>query len=406
MNNHHVTIAIPTFNRAQLLSNALNSALAQDHPNLDIVVLDNASTDKTASVVKTVGDDRVRHVRHRENTGLVRNFNYAIEHNASEYLVILQDDDILEPSFVSRSLAAFEQHPSAALSFSDTTNIDVAGQPLPATADPFDFDGGLIDGHHYLRRVVAGENLVINVSNVVMRASALADVGAFDAPHSTITINSNLYFRLAARFDFVHVSEPLVQIRKHAGADHLQRETDTAPLAMLAERGDAAIHLLGSDFGADEANRKWLTERMAHLSMRRSETTAALVPDLTLAHNDRRAMALEELAAISKPGDIIVLADNDEFDSRPLADRQVLPFLEHDGYYWGPPENSEAAIAELQRMRNQGATFFCFAWPTFWWYDYYHGFRDVLRRDFPCVLANSRVIVFELTNSRFGAELP
>lgn len=399
MESPQVTIAIPTLNRAGLLRLSLGSALAQDYRNLDVVVLDNSSTDDTESTVKACDDDRLRYVRHDSNIGLLRNFNYAVEHNTSDYLVILQDDDILDRRFVSASVDALESHPTACLAFTNTIEIDEHGDPVATQVDNFEFPGGLVDGHHYLEQVVTGRNLVIHVSNAMLRASALDAVGPFDAPHSTITINSNLYFRLAADHNFAFVPEPLAQVRKHPDADHLSRDTDTAPLAMLAERADAAIHLLGTNYADDPAKRAWLTERMLHLSMRRSEVSGVLIADLTLSTDEKCAMASGELTRATIADRPIVVADDAHFGANLAPDRHLLPFLERDGYYWGPPDSSEQAIAEVERMRTEGAGYFCFAWPAFWSYDYYDGFRDHMLERYRRLLSNSRLILFDLQDS-------
>jgi hypothetical protein len=79
-----------------------------------------------------------------------------------------------------------------------------------------------------------------------------------------------------------------------------------------------------------------------------------------------------------------------------VPERKTLPFLEHNGQYWGSPVDDESAIRELKRMRQDGAGYVVFLWPAFWWFDYYHGLRDYLYAQFPCVLSNSRLIAFDL----------
>jgi glycosyltransferase involved in cell wall biosynthesis len=68
-----ITIAIPTFNRFQLLKSAIDSALNQTYPNIEVLVCDNASTDLTEFMVGQCTDPRLRYVRHTENVGIVEN---------------------------------------------------------------------------------------------------------------------------------------------------------------------------------------------------------------------------------------------------------------------------------------------------------------------------------------------
>jgi hypothetical protein len=74
----------------------------------------------------------------------------------------------------------------------------------------------------------------------------------------------------------------------------------------------------------------------------------------------------------------------------------VLPFPEHDGQYWGPPADSDAAVRELERLQADGAEFIAFAWPAFWWLDFYAGLRTHLESRYQRVLQNERLVVFDL----------
>ena len=71
-------------------------------------------------------------------------------------------------------------------------------------------------------------------------------------------------------------------------------------------------------------------------------------------------------------------------------------FTEKNGQYWGPPENDQAAIRELKRLRKRGAKLIAFTWPTFWWLQHYSGFNRYLRSEFRCAVKNDFLIVFDL----------
>jgi hypothetical protein len=78
----------------------------------------------------------------------------------------------------------------------------------------------------------------------------------------------------------------------------------------------------------------------------------------------------------------------------------VVPFLERNGQFYGPPSDDATAISELERLRVAGASFIAFAWPAFWWLDYYSGLHQHLRSNFRCVLENDRVVLFDLRSKR------
>ena len=129
-------------------------------------------------------------------------------------------------------------------------------------------------------------------------------------------------------------------LRLHAGQDTQRTfgsSRGTGPLATMAERSDAVAHLLKSDRASDASFRQWLADRLYHLSMRRSELTHELVPEINLPSNERIEIAEKELLSLIKPGETFILVDENEWGSDIAPDRHVIPFLEHEGIYWGVP---------------------------------------------------------------------
>jgi len=100
------TIGIPTYNRCDLLANALRAAVGQTRPDPEILVCDDASTDRTPEVVRSFGD-RVRYHRGETNIGMWPNFAKAVELAEGEYFSWLQDDDLIHRDFVRRALETF-----------------------------------------------------------------------------------------------------------------------------------------------------------------------------------------------------------------------------------------------------------------------------------------------------------
>jgi len=103
-----VTIAIPTFNRVELLRRAVESARNQDYPNVKVLICDNASSDDTAAYCRGLADvdERVSVVRHPENVGPARNFLAGVAIAETEYFMWLGDDDWIERGFVSACVRA------------------------------------------------------------------------------------------------------------------------------------------------------------------------------------------------------------------------------------------------------------------------------------------------------------
>jgi GT2 family glycosyltransferase len=112
-----VTVGVPTYNRAGSLARALESVLAQTHADLELVVSDNASTDGTPATCAAFAerDDRVRVLRQPRNLGLTENFNRLLREAAGEIVMVLADDDWLEPTYVEHCLAALDADPGLVL---------------------------------------------------------------------------------------------------------------------------------------------------------------------------------------------------------------------------------------------------------------------------------------------------
>lgn len=392
-----VTIAIPTYNRSGLLKIALKSVLDQDYTDFNILVLDNASSDDTEEVVRSFTDSRITYVRNEKNIGIVPNENRAIKLNSSPYLNILQDDDMMLPGFIRESIKVLEEHPKAAFSFTRAGGIDINGIPVPLPDD--EPDEGVIDGLEYLHQIVNGHNWVIHISTVMMRTSALADLGPFDTVHSKHSEDINLYLRMASYYDIVFIPKLLSYIRLHAGQDTQLRfhsPSGTGRVAMMSERTDAVAHLLKSKRAEDAGYRQWLANRLLYISMQRSELTHLLVPDLNMPWKDRLEIAIEEILALIPVNNAFILVDEDKWGSHIFSNHNVMLFLERNGKYWGAPPDDKTAIREFNRLWESGAVFMVFGWPAFWWLDYYSGLRDYLYSNFCCILQNSRIIVFDL----------
>ena len=107
---------------------------------------------------------------------------------------------------------------------------------------------------------------------------------------------------------------------------------------------------------------------------------------------------LDQINALLPEGARLILVDDAHWPRFALAPRQVIPFIERDGEYWGPPEDDAQAIREFDRLRQGGAEFIVFASPAFWWLDYYTGFGTYLRSSFRLVGDDTRMIAFDLRN--------
>ena len=107
--------------------------------------------------------------------------------------------------------------------------------------------------------------------------------------------------------------------------------------------------------------------------------------------------SFDSLAELVRPEDTFILVDQETFRSKISAGRRAIPFLERQGQYWGLPPDDATAIHELERLRGTGVAAIIFAWPTFWWFDYYKAFHKHLNARYRRVRDTDEYVIFSLT---------
>lgn len=116
--NHHaplVSIVITSYNRAHFIEKAIQSALIQDYPNLEIVISDNCSTDDSEKLIKRYTNDaRVKYFKNASNIGMIPNFIKATnEYAKGKYISFISSDDyLINDSFISEAIKKIKKHPS------------------------------------------------------------------------------------------------------------------------------------------------------------------------------------------------------------------------------------------------------------------------------------------------------
>ena len=110
-----VSFAIPVRNGERFLGRALDSILAQDFDDFEVIVCDNASTDGTGKLVRDFArrDPRVRYIRNEENIGQIENFNRVFELSRGEFFRWMGADDWLEPDYARKCVAVLDTRPDA-----------------------------------------------------------------------------------------------------------------------------------------------------------------------------------------------------------------------------------------------------------------------------------------------------
>jgi glycosyltransferase involved in cell wall biosynthesis len=207
-----VTLAVPTCNVARYLPLALDSLLAQDFGDFELVVSDNASTDGTWDICEQYAakDDRIRLYRNERNIGLSANFARLVSLARGEFFRFCAHDDVCAPSLVRRCVEALDEAgPRAVLAHSQIMLIDAAGNELGPDDDPRP------QRHRTAFRRVAGvSHHLANVNELfgLIRTSVLRRTRGLTPLHYT---DAMLVSELAIRGEFLVVPERLFYRRLH-----------------------------------------------------------------------------------------------------------------------------------------------------------------------------------------------
>jgi glycosyltransferase involved in cell wall biosynthesis len=202
-------VIIPTYNRADLVSEAIGSVLAQTYRDFEIVVCDDGSTDDTPTRVAEFGS-AVRYLRfpHRGSLGATR--NRGIHAARGEWIAFLDDDDLWEPAKLARQFDLVDREPLLDFVYSDRRVLSIEGKLSPPVHTPTSTaPSPLLD-------------LVLNghmpcICSVMARGELLRRVNGFDEAAGTGE-DLDIMLRLGGVACAAGVAEPLVLVRRRRGS--------------------------------------------------------------------------------------------------------------------------------------------------------------------------------------------
>jgi glycosyltransferase involved in cell wall biosynthesis len=212
-----VSLCIPAYQAERYLRETLDSCLAQNYQDLEIVIVDNNSSDGTRDILETVKDERVRVIRNATTLPVVENWNLAVRMSRGEFVKIVCADDILEPDCVTAQSAILGGSPDVAVVSSRIDFIDAEGQLLRRGRGL----GGIV-GQHSGERVVrqlvrTGSYPVGPAVAVMFRRADFDRIGGFGGD-LILTNDIDLWVRLLRYGDFFGVARTLGALRFTIGS--------------------------------------------------------------------------------------------------------------------------------------------------------------------------------------------
>jgi glycosyltransferase involved in cell wall biosynthesis len=206
-----VSVCIPTYNSARFLGETIESVLAQEFTDFELVVVDNASTDGTPELCARYTDPRLRYIRFEELVGQAANWNRCLELALAPYVMLLHGDDLLAPTHLARAVPVLDRHPDVGMLFCCAQHIDAAGGPMHLQrAYP---DDQVVPGDAFARRLML-EGCLVNPAGVLVRQTAFAAAGRF-TEQVVWGVDWHMWIRLALHAPVAYLAEPLSRYRQH-----------------------------------------------------------------------------------------------------------------------------------------------------------------------------------------------
>lgn len=367
-----VSVIIDNYNYGQFLGEAIDSALAQSYPNIEVIVVDDGSTDNSREIIANYAGRLFPIVK--ENGGQGSAFNAGFAASRGDIVIFLDSDDVLLPTAAEKAVPFFgdpdvvKVHWPLWLVNADGTRT---GQIFPGPELP--------EGDFRKAVLQSGptNQLSAPTSGNAWRRRFLEKI---------LPLPEKLYrngcdtcmFEMAPFFGKLRaISEPQGLYRQHRSNDHASFSMDdkiarelrfyehyTAELVRQLKESHVTI-----DLEAWKRNSWW------HLQQ----------------------AAVREIASLPEPKRPLILIDGATWEPGLISGRERIAFLERDGQYWGPPADDETAIREFEVLRtNRAPTHIVFAWSCFWWFDAFPGFTRYLETRYSRVLQSQSILAFDI----------
>ena len=222
MEDKLVSVIIPTYNRAEMLREAIESVLCQTYENFELLILDNCSPDHTPDVVASFNDPRIKYLRHQCNIGSSANWTYGVRLAKGMYLSVLADDDKFKPEFINRRIRAFSKADNIAAAFSAYDFCDADGR-IYGSSKSLASQETIVEGSNLVKCAVQGGGWSLIAT--MYRAEIVKNIW----DHITLAGKAgdtalNIHIALIPDTCAVWLTERDVIYRRHAGQDCISTE--------------------------------------------------------------------------------------------------------------------------------------------------------------------------------------
>lgn len=206
-----ISVVIPAYNAERTIVETIQSVQKQTFQDLEIIVINDGSQDKTLELVRSIQDDRL-HIFSYENGGLPVARNRGISHATSKFIAFLDADDLWTADKLEQQITVLQQNPEAGVAYSWTCFMDVdeQGKPLSFLPSPkYSFAGNVYED-------LLVSDFIHSGSNTLIRREAIETAGEFD-PVLKSCEDWDYWLRLARQWNFVVVPKHQILYRRTPG---------------------------------------------------------------------------------------------------------------------------------------------------------------------------------------------
>jgi glycosyltransferase involved in cell wall biosynthesis len=210
-----VSVIIPSYNRAPLVAQAIKSALAQTLSDIEIIVVDDGSTDNTEEIVRRFRDKRLKYV-YQKNSGVSAARNTGIEASRGKYIAFLDSDDILMEKALEKGAQTLDKYINTVFSYGQAFLMDEKqrifglrkqkGKNSYVAAGKYEIREALINGNH------------VPTSTILVRRAYLNNINQFDTSFNNGSEDFDFWVRLGISHQVAYIAEPLVIYRVHSNS--------------------------------------------------------------------------------------------------------------------------------------------------------------------------------------------
>jgi glycosyltransferase involved in cell wall biosynthesis len=212
-----VSIIVPVFNGERYLRESLDSIVNQTYPNVEILVMDDASTDSTPEIIASYGE-RVRCYRQPQNKRQYQNVNEALGMVEGKYVAVYHADDVYEPSIVEREVAFLEAHPAVGAVFCHDIFINAEGKEYGRLLIPAELRSEISLQHPaVLNGILTHKNRFFPAPSSMVRKSVYDHVGNYRAEEFDIASDLEMWLRISKKHELAILPEYLFRYRHGHG---------------------------------------------------------------------------------------------------------------------------------------------------------------------------------------------